>query len=373
MGEVPQEDAPQGNASQGSPRDAKLPVIAVMGSCAPHRQGYARRLAATYGMVLVSAGWLRSEPDGLDRALDLMSRVPGAAGCVVELPSETPVQRLIGELASDEASTSLMDLVCVVDAAHLISELCEEQHVQVPPLAYADDDGPLYASAASLAVAAMEFASTIAVADGHLLDPDDLSAACALLSHLSPLAEIRCADECFGSAAQGSHEALGDKGAAGRLIPRPPLSTEHTGAGWICVLNGAFEPAGTHPRVSVARYEQLRPFHPGRLADVIENRLLAGEFGVCLRSVGFLQLASRAEVTAQWEHIGKHHLLHPVTVEEEPLAFGQDIAFIGMDWDADALFAALDEAALTDQELLAGSRAWESLPDPFPEWSVSGA
>lgn len=368
MGEMPQENVPQ-----ASPRDAKLPVIAVMGSCAPHRQDYARRLAATHAMVLVSAGWLRSEPDGLDRALDLMSRVPGTAGCVVELPSETPVQRVIGELASEEASTALMDLVCVVDAAHLVGELWQERHVQVPPLPHADGDRPLYASAASLTVSAVEFASTVVVADGHLLDPDDLSAVCALLSHLSPLAEMRCADDELCNVAEVSAEAPGQSASTGALVPRPPLSTEHTGAGWICVLNDAFESAGTHPRVSAARYEQLRPFHPGRLADVIEHRLLVGEFGVCLRSVGFLQLASRARVTAQWEHIGRHHLLHPITVEEEPLAFGQDIAFIGMDWDPAALFAALDEAALTDEELLGGFRAWEALPDPFPEWSASDA
>lgn len=368
MGEVPQANVPQ-----ASPYDAKLPVIAIVGSCAPHRQAYARRLAAARGMVLVSAGWLRSEQDGLARAVGLVARVPGAAGCVVELPPEVPVQRVIGELANEEALTVLMDLVCVVDAAHLIGELCEERHLHVAPLTYADDECPLYASAASLAVSAMEFASTIVVADGHLLDPADLSVVCALLGHLSPMAEIRCVDDDFGDSAEDSPGTPGQPGVAGSLVPRPPLSTEHTGAGWICVLNGVFEPTGTHPRVGAVRYEQLRPFHPGRLAHVIENRLLVGEFGLCLRSVGFVQLASRAQITAQWEHVGKHHLLHPVDVEEEPLAFGQDIAFIGVDLDVAGLFAALDGAALSDDELLAGYRAWQALPDPFPAWSVSDA
>ena len=47
-------------------------------------------------------------------------------------------------------------------------------------------------------------------------------------------------------------------------------------------------------------------------------------------------------------------------------AIGQELAFIGLDLDANALHDVLDSAALTDDELTAGPAPWARYPDPFP-------
>ncbi|MBH0083705.1 GTP-binding protein [Salinibacterium sp. SWN167] len=79
-------------------------------------------------------------------------------------------------------------------------------------------------------------------------------------------------------------------------------------------------------------------------------------------------------MVAQWEHVGKVISLNPIATDaidgddDELLACGQELAFIGLDLDHDALIAALDEAALTDEEFAAGPSRWATFVDPFPEW-----
>jgi G3E family GTPase len=107
------------------------------------------------------------------------------------------------------------------------------------------------------------------------------------------------------------------------------------------------------------------------------DRVEAGEFGNVVRSAGFCRLATRPHITAQWEHVGRMISLEPLTSDErlvegeELLAVGQDIAFIGIDVDQDALAAALDDVALTDDELAEGPAAWAGFEDPFPVWQTA--
>ena len=62
---------------------------------------------------------------------------------------------------------------------------------------------------------------------------------------------------------------------------------------------------------------------------------------------------------------------HGLGADDEILAFGQDLAFIGLDIDEASLRRALDDAALTDEELVAGPMVWAGFPDAFPAWSTS--
>lgn len=131
----------------------------------------------------------------------------------------------------------------------------------------------------------------------------------------------------------------------------------------------------TEPRVTGFRYEQLRPLHPGRLKALLDERIERGAFGRLVRSTGFCRLATRPRATLQWDHVGRTIAFHLAAIDdgfrsdEEMLAVGQDLAFIGIDLDRVALVRALDEAALTDGELAAGPEAWASFADPFPTWS----
>lgn len=130
----------------------------------------------------------------------------------------------------------------------------------------------------------------------------------------------------------------------------------------------------TDLRVSAFRYEQLRPFHPGRLHELLETSFGGGAFGAVLRSAGFCRLASRPGVVGSWDQVGQMISLEPLTRDEqgqsELLALGQDIGFIGIDLDADALTTALDKATLSDAEFTAGLREWARFADPFPRWDA---
>ena len=45
----------------------------------------------------------------------------------------------------------------------------------------------------------------------------------------------------------------------------------------------------------------------------------------------------------------------------------QEIVFIGIEMDRDAMEAQLNSALLTDEEMAGGPEAWKNLPDPFVE------
>lgn len=142
------------------------------------------------------------------------------------------------------------------------------------------------------------------------------------------------------------------------------------------VLNDDFAAHMTDARVSAFRYEQVRPLHPGRLMAVLD-RIGQGEFGVVVRSAGFCRLATRPQITAQWEHTGQMFTLTPLSDDtrladdDELLSVGQDLAFIGLHLAEDRLAAALDDAALTDAELAAGPTVWARFADPFPAWQTA--
>ena len=86
---------------------------------------------------------------------------------------------------------------------------------------------------------------------------------------------------------------------------------------------------------------------------------------------------TRPRAVVEWSHVGGVISLTPIAAEErleedeELLAIGQDLVLIGIDLDRESLVAALDEAALSDEEFIAGPRAWAGLPDPFPAWSLA--
>nr|WP_243752384.1 GTP-binding protein [Leucobacter weissii] len=133
----------------------------------------------------------------------------------------------------------------------------------------------------------------------------------------------------------------------------------------------------TDPRVAALRYEQLRPFHPGRLLRLLNERVEPGEFGTIIRSAGFCRLATRPRVIAEWNHVGSMFSLEPLASDDrllpddEILALGQDLAVIGLDLRRRELVAALDEAALTDREAAAGPTSWAEFSDPFPAWHTA--
>lgn len=322
-------------------------VIAVVGMCGPERAHYATRLAAVANRTLFSARRLALSPDPIDEALALTPWTDRPEGAVVEFPRATPVTEIIGACATDRSRIGLNDVVYVADAIHLIDDLRRDAHAPTP-VQHLDH--------AVLALSQLEFASMIVLVNWEGLSTRNLAALMALVSHLSPHARLRL-----------------DHGALEAPSGRTPYAASQERPGWVTLLNDEHDPHMADPRISSIRYEQLRPFHPGRLAEVLDRLVGDGEFGTVIRSAGFCRLATRAEVISAWDHVGGMITFDPLTVataradgEDELLSAGQDLAVIGIDLQEDALCNALDSAALTDEEFAAGPAAWNSFPDPFP-------
>lgn len=212
-------------------------------------------------------------------------------------------------------------------------------------------------SVSAVTVAAqIEHATTVVLTEWNALDTESVTLLIALLGHLNPSTSL---------VLLGSDSSIGvDDGRQLDLA-----SAVMANAGWMHVLSGTFTPRTVHGRVTTFRYENVRPFHPGRLAELFSDDTDGG--GRIVRSAGFFTISSRPDEVALWDQCGTamtFSLLQHGPSDGEPLTIGQDIAFTGVDLDVARLTAALDACVLDDNELLAGAESWTRLPDPLPRW-----
>lgn len=333
-------------------------VIAVIGACEPERASLARRWATRTRRPLVTARRLEGYPSVIDAAVTLAWHPSAPNGVVIEFPSDVSVTELIGALADPDGPTRLMAVACVADAAHLVRDLQRDDYVSQTSREHPEKTR--HTARALLTVTQLEFASTVILVNWQSLSTPDLSTTMALVSHLNPHARLRL-----------------DRSGADALPLLHAHAAHNDGAGWLRMLNGKFDPHMTDPRVSAVRYEQARPFHPKRLKKALNEQIDSGDCGTIIRSSGFCRLATRPGVTAHWDQVGRMISFSPLTrdndrlPDDEPLALGQDLIFIGLDVQKDALISALDGATLTDEELLAGPDSWARFPDPFPAWDLA--
>lgn len=334
-------------------------VIAVMGACGPERAMYAERLSLATGKPLLPASRLSAD-DPAAQAGAFLPWIDLGLGVIAEFPSDTSILDVIGTFSEYDSGLRLTGVVCVVDAPHLLDDLRRETYAGAPDVDETGTPGVRYTAHALLTVQQLEYASTIILVNWSGLSTPDLSITMALVSHLAPAARL------------GLHQETADP------LPAFTVGRHHQPApGWVRLLNDEFEPHMTDPRISAFRYENVRPLHPGRLAALLDERIESGQFGFVIRSAGFCRFATRSHTVAQWDHVGSMIAFSPVQVDDgmrEPealLAVGEDIAFLGLDLHHRALRAALDETALTDDELAAGPVAWAEFEDPFPTWQVT--
>lgn len=323
------------------------PVL-VVGVCVPERRRYAERLAVASGGRVI--------------------RVHGAPRqAAVSWPGQVEVDAVEGESFIAEVSSGIdiahvrvvgsdtPAVVCVVDARHMIDDFCDDVAL-IDDADVGDDRGDTGARARQAATL-IEAATLVVLVNWESLDTARLAMLMAVASHLSPLSRVRL-----------SRGAIEDARAISQLaddaIPIPER------AGWMRVLNEEHDPYMTDRRVGTFRYEQLRPFHPGRLARVLDEELDEGRCGLLLRSVGFCRLATRAGVLARWEHVGSAIWLHPLAPDAGLSSIGQEIAITGLDLKRAEITRALDSAVLTDSELAGGPETWRRFADPLPAWPV---
>ncbi|WP_022872939.1 GTP-binding protein [Nesterenkonia alba] len=340
---------------------APLDVIAVVGACGPERRDYARRLARHEGRKLLSAQRIAVQSDALRAITHRLERAPYGPELLVELPLHAHMPDVIGELTDGPHNTRLSDIVCVVDAPHLVSDLFCEEYIVTDQQRLWDlqEERTEFIARAELIVQQIEYSSTVVILNWQSLPGDYVQMLTALISHLNPQAALH----------------LGDTGDLAPTAAAPPYTPDQTRPGWISLLNQNFSPAVEHPAVMAMRYDQPRLFHPARLRHLLDGEIDHGAFGKLVRSSGFCRLATRPHITAHWEQVGGVISLlplsfdHQITEPSQMLTMGQDIALIGIELDLHGLTAALDAALLTDEEFAAGPMLWATFEDPFPAWT----
>lgn len=232
-----------------------------------------------------------------------------------------------------------------------------------------DSEGPV---SPCFIVEQLEFASNI-ILEGADRDPD-FALARAIASTLNPRAQM--SDLSQASLAR----LLDDRGTS------LDFAAALDGTGWRQLID-AKEPGRREENITAFAYRARKPFHPERL-----RALLQGGFPRVFRAKGFFWLATRMDLVGGLNMAGSESHFASAgewwaardertrqaemperTRNEWTEPFGdrrQAIAFMGLDFNPDTLRAQLDACLLTDPEMAAGEESWNTLPDPFPSWSV---
>ncbi|MCA2962213.1 MAG: GTP-binding protein [Silvanigrellales bacterium] len=165
--------------------------------------------------------------------------------------------------------------------------------------------------------------------------------------------------------------------------------------GWLQELRGSHRPETDVYGLSSFVYRARRPFHPARLESLLQH-----PFAGVLRAKGTFWIASHPERSWQWSHAGLSLRVEPGELWRAALAeadgpdvfamFGalsaewdpvygdrkQELVFIGIGLEKEALSASLDDCLLSDEELEFGRAAWSSLTSPLfgtvPQSNVQG-
>jgi G3E family GTPase len=278
----------------------------------------------------------------------------------------------------DEDGTCLGDaarldtMLTVVDAAAFLHDYGSPDML-VDRQLQADEADPR--TIVDLLTDQVEFANVIVLNKADLVSDTQLDRLEAMLRQLNPTAR-------FVRSTRGKvplelifNTHLYDEAASSKM------------PGWVRELNGIHTPETEEYGIASFVYRRRRPFHPQRLAALLE----AGLPGV-IRSKGFVWIASRPEWMALWSQAGVSLTLDRAgrwfasvpssewSLDEETRDWlqtvwdpevgdcRQELVLIGVGMDRRSLEALLDEAALTDAEYAAGPTHWRGLADSLPEW-----
>jgi G3E family GTPase len=244
----------------------------------------------------------------------------------------------------DEEGQSLGDIarldtmVTVVDASRFVSDLRCGEDLADRALAVSDDD---LRTIADLLIDQVEFADVIVLNKADLVAVPDLDLLEAVLRRLNP-------DARFLRSVRGD-------------IPLPSvLGTElfdmdraSQSAAWIKELSGEHVPESEEYGIASSVFRSDAALDPERFYAWAT----AGVPGL-LRSKGFLTLASRPGVLAEWSVAADSISLDPVALVETP---STEIVLIGIGLDHDGLHRELAACLVAPGEPVAA--------DPWPAWA----
>lgn len=297
------------------------------------------------GSALAAARAVAERADHLDRVCG-----PDADhGLVVTLQPGSDA-RAVGMLLANAARSEAGDDRVL---RHVVGVLRADD---VAHLLWSDVDDAFVA--ADRVASLIEYATVIALDRLAPLPLRRRRALVALLHRLAPQAVIVALP-----ALRTARDLPASNGGAARVLA--------SGAGWMRALSsGADAGRDAHDDLVAMRYREPLPFHPGRLATVIERDLAAGSSGRVLRSKGFFRLASRPDHVGSWSSFGAMLALDPTANPswDADAPIGQALWFVGERLDVHAIERVLDGALLTPPELLAGPDLWRGWADPFPVW-----
>ncbi len=242
-------------------------------------------------------------------------------------------------------------MVTVIDACTFLPELARGEALADRKLAVADGDGR---NIAELLVDQVEFADVILINKTDLVSAKTVATVEALARRLNPRARIERTERGIVPLATVLDTGLFD----------PELAAE--APGWDEEIANGHAPETEEYGISSMTFRADRPFHPQRLADVLDQ--VRG----LLRSKGFCWIATRPNIAAIWSQAGPNLTIEPAqywtSTDLEP---SQEIVFIGIRLETDKVRALLDSALLTNDEMAAGANAWLRYADPLPAWTAA--
>jgi G3E family GTPase len=278
----------------------------------------------------------------------------------------------------DEEGRSLGDvarldtMVTVVDAESFLREYLASEDLRDRGIALGEEDDR---TVVDLLVEQVEFCDVLVLNKVDRVDPGDLARLEAILYQLNPGAEIVRAQ--FGRV---PIERILDTG-------RFDLQKAAESPGWMRELRGEHTPETEEYGISSFVYRARRPFHPERLYEYFHQ-----DWEGVLRAKGFFWVASRPAFMGMYSQAGGATRIEPVghwlaatpkadwpddpkhvqeVLDDWDGRFGdrrQELVFIGVGMDRDALVAALDGCLLTDDELGTFETDPSRFPDPFSPW-----
>jgi G3E family GTPase len=281
-----------------------------------------------------------------------------------------------GDPASlDEShAASVRSVVAVLDAHTVLQDFCSRELLTGRCETGQSQDARLLADVLTEQI---ELANIVVLNKIDLVPGEGRSAIRALVTALSPSATIL---ECV----QGHVDP-----SVMLEVRAFNLAQAHASAGWALTLAGAPIPNAEEHGISTLLYRERRPFHPARLAEMLGDSWpgvvrAKGVFWVATRPDWAAELSQAGAarryraVTSWWAATLQGKTFEPHEVETflgipwDPI-YGdrrQELAFVGLNFDADALKQRLDACLLDDLELRRGAEVWQTYADPFPPWGL---
>jgi len=281
----------------------------------------------------------------------------------------------IGDDVALSEIAELDTMVTVVDAANFLEDLQVGKDLHSVGQAAGEDDPR---TVADLLTEQVEFANVILLNKTDLVDEETLGMVESFIEQLNP-------------------HALKLRSSFGKIEPSRIMGTGRfdfeiakQSKGWQLTLRGDGASEVEEYGVSSFVYRSRRPFHPARFFDCLSR-----DWHGVLRSKGFFWLASRLDKIGVWSQAGrvarldfggfwwaavpKSHWPDVDTVraeierrwDDQVGDCRQELVFIGIGMDELAIYDALQECLLTDEEFAQGIEAWQQLEDPFPEWNLT--